>query len=148
MHEPRYFAGPGIFGLPNTAQKSGKIYVGESAEMQDAFFSFGLRMSMTSGWLAARSILSSTDYDLLWQGRLASILRATTVNRYIQQRTGNLGYQLLIYYMRLHPHAGRTLLARHYRPLWYTSLLWPLAQRSIRQEIGTTSRQQNIHPTE
>jgi flavin-dependent dehydrogenase len=138
MLTPRYFAGPGIFGLPQTAQQQGKLYVGEAAEMQDAFFSFGLRMSMTTGWLAAHSLLSQTDYDGLWQKRLRPMLNATVVNRYLQRRAGNFGYKLLIYYMRLYPHSGRALLARHYRPLWYTHLLWPLAHRSLRKEIQTT----------
>lgn len=142
MHMPRYFAGPGIFGLPQTAQQLRKLYVGEAAEMQDAFFSFGLRMSMTTGWLAARSILSGTDYDLLWRSRLLPMLRATAVNRYLQQSTGNLGYRLLVCYMRLHPRAGRALLARHYRPLWYTPLIWPLARRSMRKEIQASTRRQ------
>lgn len=148
MHTPRYFAGPGIFGLPRTAQQRGRLYVGEAAEMQDAFFSFGLRMSMTTGWLAARSILSGTDYDLLWRRRLLPMLRATAVNRYLQRRTGNLGYRLLVCYMRLHPRVGRALLARHYRPLWYTSLIWPLAQRSMRKELQTDTSRQILHRAE
>jgi flavin-dependent dehydrogenase len=142
MCMPRYFAGPGIFGLPQTAQQREKLYVGEAAEMQDAFFSFGLRMSMTTGWLAARSLLSGTDYDLLWRSRLLPMLRATAVNRYLQQRTGNLGYGLLMVYMRLFPQAGRSLLARHYRPLWYTSVMWPLARRRMQKEILASTRWQ------
>jgi hypothetical protein len=148
MDRPRYFAGPGIFGLPQTAQKLGRLYVGEAAEMQDAFFSFGLRMSMTTGWLAARSIIDNTDYDLLWQKRLLPMLRATAVNRYLQRRGGHFGYKLLLRYMRLYPRTGRALLARHYRPLWYTSLLWPFAQRSIQDELQDTAYRQMLHRVE
>jgi flavin-dependent dehydrogenase len=148
MHTPRYFAGPGIFGLPRTAQQRGRLYVGEAAEMQDAFFSFGLRMSMTTGWLAARSVVSGTDYDQLWHGRLQPIMRATAVNRYLQQRTGNFGYRLVVCYMRLHPRTGRALLARHYRPLWYTPLIWPFARRSLRDEIRIKTRRQVLHRAE
>ena len=76
------------------------------------------------------------------------MLRATAVNRYLQRRTGNLGYRLLVCYMRLHPRVGRALLARHYRPLWYTPLIWPLAQRSMRKEIQADTSRQVLHRAE
>jgi hypothetical protein len=36
--------------------------------------------------------------------------------------------------MRLFAHAGRDLCHRHYQPIWYTRLLWPLAKRCLLAE--------------
>src|SRR6185295_16945142 len=122
------FVAAGTFGLPHSAQRDGRLYAGEAAELQDPLFGFGVRMSMTTGYLAARSILDGCDYDSLWQARLMPQLQAATVHRLLFQITGNIGYRLLLPYMRLFAHAGRDLCHRHYQPIWYTRLLWPLAK--------------------
>jgi hypothetical protein len=128
---PHYFAAAGTFGLPQTAQRAGRLYVGEAAELQDPLFGFGVRMSMTTGYLAARSLLASCDYDSLWQARLMPQLQAAAVHRVLFEMIGNVGYRMLLPYLRLFRHSGRELLYRYYRPMWYTHLLWPLAKRKL-----------------
>jgi flavin-dependent dehydrogenase len=134
MHDPQYFVAAGTFGLPQTAQRDSRLYVGEAAEVQDPLFGFGLRMSMTTGYLAARSILNGHDYDRIWQDRLMPQLQAATVHRMLFQLIGNSGYRLLLPYVRLFAHAGRDLCHRYYRPMWYAYLLWPLAKRRLLAE--------------
>lgn len=134
LEAPRYFVAAGTFGLPQTAQRHGRLYVGEAAELQDPLFGFGLRMSMTTGYLAARSILDGCDYDALWQAHLTPQLRTAAVHRMLFQMMGNVGYRLLLPYVRLFARAGRDLCHRYYQPMWYTRLLWPLAKRRLLAE--------------
>ena len=137
LESPRYFAAAGTFGLPQTAQRDGRLYIGEAAELQDPLFGFGVRMSMTTGYLAARSILNGHDYDRIWQDRLMPQLQAATVHRMLFQMIGNSGYRLLMPYVRLFAHAGRELCHRYYQPMWYARLLWPLAKRRLLAERRT-----------
>jgi hypothetical protein len=131
IREAKYFAGCVGLRLPQTAQRDGKLYVGEAAGFQDLFAGFGIRMAMTTGYLAAQSILTGHDYDELWQKRYAPLLKAAVVNRWLQETVGNRGYTLALWYMRRHSRRGqgRALANRLYRPLWFTPLLWPLARR-------------------
>ncbi|UCG95711.1 MAG: NAD(P)-binding protein, partial [archaeon] len=59
--------GYGNYGLPRSAKKGGRLYVGESAEFQDASKGFGIRYAILSGYLAAKSIINKEDYDGLWK---------------------------------------------------------------------------------
>lgn len=134
FESPRYFVAAGTFGLPQTAQRNGRLYVGEAAELQDPLFGFGLRMSMTTGYLAARSIIEGHDYDALWQARLTPQLQAATVHRMLFQIAGNTGYRILLPFIRLFARGGRELCHRYYQPMWYTRLLWPLAKGRLLAE--------------
>lgn len=129
--EPRYFAASVTYGLPQTAQRDGKLYVGEAAEVQDIWTGFGMRMGMATGYLAACSILDGSDYDQLWRERCQQLIQAATVNRALQIVLGDHGYLLVRFLMRRYAHRGRAMLHRHYNPTWYSSLLWPLARRIV-----------------
>jgi flavin-dependent dehydrogenase len=134
LDEPSYFSASVSFNLPQTAKKDGRLYIGEAGGFQDLLAGFGMRMGMTSGCLAARSILEERDFDELWRLRIAPVLKATAVNRWAFELFGNLGYALLVRYAKLQTGKGRSLLRRHYHPRWYTPLLWPLASRAITRE--------------
>jgi flavin-dependent dehydrogenase len=134
IESPQYFAAAGTYGFPQTAQRDGRLYVGEAAGLQDPLFGFGVRMSMTTGYLAARSILDHRDYDSLWQARLMPQLRTAAVHRALFEMLGNIGYRALLPYVQLFAHSGRDLLYKYYNPLWYTHLLWPLAKHKLLTE--------------
>jgi hypothetical protein len=132
MREPQYFAACVGLGLPQTAQRNGKLYIGEAGGLQDVFAGFGLRMAMTTGYLAAQSLLEGCDYDTLWRARYEPLIKAAAVNRWLQEAAGNRGYAIGLWYLRRHTRAGRALVSRFYRPMWFTSLLWPLARRALK----------------
>ena len=92
MGEPKYFAATVAMGIPHTAQRYGRIYAGEAAGLQDVFAGFGIRIAITTGHMAARSLLDGTDYDALWQSRYRPVMQAAAVNRWLQERFGNRGY--------------------------------------------------------
>jgi flavin-dependent dehydrogenase len=132
MREPQYLAACVSLRLPQTAKRNGKLYAGEAVGLQDLFGGFGIRVAMTTGYLAARSLLDGHDYDELWRARYWSLIKAAAVNRWLQEGLGNRGYPWLLRYMRLKAKAGRALVGQLYRPAWFTSLLWPFAKRRWR----------------
>ena len=58
------------FHLKHAATSNGSRFVGEAAGFQDYLFGLGIRYALTSGSLAARSILEERDYDELWKSRV------------------------------------------------------------------------------
>ncbi len=128
MRSPKYFAASVGFGFPRTAKKYGKLYVGEAAGFQDSLAGFGVRMAMTTGYLAARSIIEGRDFDELWKARYLPLLKVGAVNRFFQELLGNRGYPLLLRYMRRYPGRGRAMMYKQYNPRWYKSLAWPIAK--------------------
>jgi flavin-dependent dehydrogenase len=136
MCEARYFAASVTFGLPQTAQKDGKLYVGEAAAIQDVWTGFGMRLGMASGYLAARSLLEGSDYDALWRGRCQGLMRATAVNRWLQHTLGRRGFALVRLLMGREATRARALLYHHYNPSWYRNLLWPLARRTLAAQLS------------
>jgi flavin-dependent dehydrogenase len=118
-----------------TSQVEGKtLYVGESAGFQDGLWGFGLRYAILSGYLAAQSIISGTDYDQLWKERFKSKLEISLVNRFLFEKFGQTGYRYLT--RKLGNGNPCEYLRRHYNHSWWKQLLLPLAQkyRDARQE--------------
>jgi len=58
-------------------------------------------------------------------------MRAGAVNRWLQEIAGDRGYDAMLWYMRRNAGAGRTLVGKLYRPMWFTPLLWPAARRAF-----------------
>ncbi len=96
MEEARRFTGYGNFIPVGTAIHQGQLYVGEAAGFQDFLFGFGIRYALTSGYLAARSILEEIDYDTLWKATLGKRLATSLSNRYLYQTFGSLAHRLII----------------------------------------------------
>jgi len=92
---PRRWGGYGNFDVPQTAIMDGRLLVGEAAGFQDFLFGFGIRLAMLSGILAAKSILYSENYDILWKRRLLPLLKVSRVNRLLYTRLGNIAYNFL-----------------------------------------------------
>lgn len=140
MREPEYFAASIGLGLPTTAMRDGKLYVGEAGNLQDVFAGFGIRMAITTGHLAAQSILEGTSYDALWQARYAGAIRAAAVNRWLQERFGNRGYPILLWYLNHFSGNGRRVLRWHYNENVYSRLLWQFAKTRVSIAVGNGRR--------
>ncbi|MFQ5432275.1 MAG: NAD(P)/FAD-dependent oxidoreductase [Nitrospinota bacterium] len=96
MKNPREFGGFGNFFLRPKEEHGGHLYVGESAGFQDFLWGFGMRYAMTSGYLAAQSIIHEKNYDGLWRKTLRPRLRASMINRVLVDRLGNALYRRFI----------------------------------------------------
>jgi len=74
--------GVGSFSLKHV-KRGTAFYVGEAAGLQDFLWGFGMRFAITSGYLAAQSIIGNRDYEEIAKQYLGDRLKAGFVNRYL-----------------------------------------------------------------
>lgn len=111
--------------------KLGRLHVGEAGGFQDALLGFGMRYAIRSGYLAAQSVLTASDYECLWKNEFLSHLAAGTVNRMAAEILGcNLGYRALLLWMRAHRKDFASFLQKHYEMTWLRRLAYSLYQLS------------------
>ncbi len=126
IRNERRFASYGNFFIRNSQVHDSSLYVGESAGFQDGLWGFGLRYAIISGYLAAQSIMTGADYDVLWKKRLKPMLETSLVNRFLLERFGHAGYRYLT--RRLTRESPCDYLRRHYNESFCKRLLLPLAK--------------------
>lgn len=127
MIDPRPHGGVGNFRIPVTARSGMHAVVGEQAGFQDILWGFGMRAAITSGVLAARSLLEGGDYDRRWRQELGAPMTTALVNRALYSLLGNRGYLWLLRHQENRTDA-RALLHRYYRRSRVKRLLAPLAR--------------------
>lgn len=88
------------FYLSKSAVVENKLMIGEAAGFQDLLFGMGIRRSITSGHLAAKSLIENIDYDKLWKKEFLEKMQISIVNRFIYEFGGNFGYSLFNKYMQ------------------------------------------------
>lgn len=96
LRNPARFSGFGNFFLAKSALEKGQRLVGEAAGFQDFLFGFGIRYAITSGYLAAKSIIEDVDYDQLWKLRFSKQLKISALNRRLYEMFGNFAYNSLV----------------------------------------------------
>ncbi len=116
------------FHLKRAATANGSRFVGEAAGFQDYLFGLGIRYAITSGSLAAQSILENRDYDELWKQDLRGKQETSLVNRFLYEAGGNFGLSMFV------RQAGRAkdfhrYLSGWHRHTWWKSMLAPLVRR-------------------
>lgn len=116
------------FHLKQRATLDGSRYVGEAAGFQDYLFGLGIRYALTSGYLAARSILESRDFDDLWHAEFGAKQETSLVNRFLYEMGGNAGLSMFV------RQAGRArdfdgYLRGWHRRTWWKALLAPIVRR-------------------
>ena len=116
------------FHLKRRATKDGARYVGEAAGFQDYLFGLGIRYALTSGWLAAQSILEKRDFDELWSAALGAKQETSLVNRFLYEAGGNIGLSMFV------RRAGRArdfygYLSGWHEGAWWKRLLAPLVRK-------------------
>ncbi|MEO8380632.1 MAG: NAD(P)-binding protein [Acidobacteriota bacterium] len=131
------------FHIKSTATKDGARFVGEAAGFQDYLFGLGIRYALTSGWLAARSILEERDFDELWMRELGPKQETSLVNRFLYEAGGNTGLSMFV------RQAGRArnfndYLRAWHRRTWWKSLLAPVVRRVWRQK-GRCQHKPGLH---
>lgn len=126
MENPQAHGGSGNFRIPVSAYSGPHPLVGEQAGFQDTLWGFGMRLAISSGVLAAQSLLTGENYDTLWQRQLKAQMKTSVVNRALYSLLGNGGYGWFLRWITSHPHPRRAL-GHHYRPSWYKQMLRPWA---------------------
>jgi len=120
------FGGYGNFFIGRPLYENGKYYTGEAAGLQDCLWGFGLRYAMVSGYLAATSIIESSDYVSLLKKELLPMQRISLVNRFIYECLGNRGYTFFINWLA----KGDTVTKarRQYNQSRWKMFIYPLAR--------------------
>ncbi len=127
MKNPQPHGGTGNFRIPASAYSGPHPLVGEQAGFQDTLWGFGMRLAMTSGVLAAQSLMTGENYDILWQRELKPQMDTAVVNRALYSVAGKLGYRWFLRRLVRQPNL-RESLRRQYQPSWLKRLLGPWAR--------------------
>lgn len=137
MHNPRPHGGSGNFHIPRSAYSGSHPLVGEQAGFQDTLWGFGMRLAISSGVLAAQSLLSGENYDTLWKRALKPQMETSVINRALYGLMGNHGYGWFLRRLVSRPSL-RESLRRQYQPSWPKRLLGPWARhryQSLRKDV-------------
>jgi len=116
------------FHLKRAATSNGSRFVGEAAGFQDYLFGLGIRYALTSGVLAARSILEQRDFDDLWRSELGDKQETSLVNRFLYEAGGNTGLSMFVRQAARAKDFHRYLSGWHAHT-WWKSLLAPMVRR-------------------
>ncbi|MFH1509505.1 MAG: NAD(P)-binding protein [bacterium] len=126
MTNVKQFGGTGNFFLPKEPS-DGKIYVGEANGTQDYLWGFGIRHAMTTGYIAAKSIIDNKDYYSLFKKVVLPRLKTSISNRLLYHMLGRRSYRLFV--GMLHDNADPIrFLGDFYRPSLLKKAIYPLAR--------------------
>lgn len=125
MIAPQHHGGVCNLSPPVTALFAQHPVAGEHAGFQDTLWGFGMRAAITSGVLAAYSLLDGSDYEARWQQELGGLMKTALVNRAVYSHLGNRGYQWFLHHVESQ-NDPRALLYRQYHPSVIKRLLKPL----------------------
>ncbi len=92
---------------------------------------FGMRYAITSGALAAHSIMERCDYEKEIRGRLVPLVRASAINRFLMNRVSNRGFKMVAtHWIRDEKRHGDGLhfMKWVYQPGIFRRALWPVVK--------------------
>jgi flavin-dependent dehydrogenase len=132
MRSERRFGGKINFFIRDSHVEDGRLHIGEAAGFQDCLWGFGMRYAMTSGHLAARSIIEGTDYDSLWKENFGPTLYTSLVNRRLYEWFGHLGYRTVTRRLAK-SESPCDYLRRHYALSPFKRLLLPICRGKFKR---------------
>ncbi|HYK01400.1 MAG TPA: NAD(P)-binding protein [Thermoanaerobaculia bacterium] len=131
------------FHLKQSAMRGNARWVGEAAGFQDYLFGLGIRYALTSGSLAAQSILEDRDFNELWTASLGGKQRTSLVNRFLYEAGGNTGLSIFVRQAARAKDFHRYLSGWHAQT-WWKALLAPVVQRVWRHR-GRCMHKPDVH---
>ena len=131
------------FHLKQQSTSNGSRFVGEAAGFQDYLFGLGIRYALTSGALAARSIIEGRDYDELWQNELGTKQETSLVNRFLYESGGNFGLSMFVRQASRAKDFHRYLSGWH-RSSWWKKMLSPVV-RKVWKHDGRCLHKPGLH---
>ena len=138
MKNPQPHGGSGNFRIPDSAYSGPHPLVGEQAGFQDTLWGFGMRLAISSGVLAAQSLLTGNNYDTLWQRELKPQMATAVVNRALYSVAGRCGYGWLLRQLVARNNL-RESLRQQYQPSWPKRLLGPWASKRYKSRRKDTT---------
>ena len=139
--------GKGDFSLPEKYVFDGRYYVGEAGGLQDFMWGFGMRYAITSGVLAAKSMLGEVNYEKEVRTKLLPLVKVSATNRFIMNRMGDRGFKAVAkYWMRDQRKTGDGLgfMRLIYKPGIFRRMLWPFVRFGMLTK-GATSDGRSYH---
>ncbi|HEY5611055.1 MAG TPA: NAD(P)-binding protein [Thermoanaerobaculia bacterium] len=116
------------FHLKTAATNGPHRFVGEAAGFQDYLFGLGIRYALTSGHLAARSIIEQRPFDDLWKEELGTKQNTSLVNRFLYEAGGDFGLSMFVRQASRAKDFHRYLSSWH-RSRWWKRAMLPFIQR-------------------
>ena len=135
MRRTRRFGGIGQFRGPSSSRDA-LSRPGEAGGFQDLLFGFGIRLALTTGHLAARSLIEDEGCEPQ-RRKIEEILRASMSNRLLFELGGTLGHRYLI--RQAARRGPRAFLADWYRFGTTKAALYPLAKLWLRRRVRNHS---------
>ena len=133
LKEVGNMGGIGCFSSKNILKQGKSLYVGEAAGLQDFLWGFGIKNAITSGYLAARSIINGEDYEKSVESFFKGKLTAGLVNRYLWERFGFLDYSLIV--NRIHSSKDPLeFLNYFYNSNFIHKMIYPFAKRYLQKK--------------
>lgn len=131
--EVKTVGGIGSFALENKFINGPipSLNIGEAAGLQDLLWGFGIRSAITSGYLAAQSIIHKTDYEKAASLHFYEKQKATIVLRYLYEKFSKRGYRFLINTTKQRKDTILFLYRAH-KFTWIHKLIYPFAIKSMR----------------
>ncbi len=96
IENPKNVGGIGCFSSNNIFKNSDRLFIGEAAGLQDMLWGFGMRFAITSGFLAAQSIIKNQNYEKLAKTNFNKKLKASLVNRFLWEKINAKDYYFII----------------------------------------------------
>lgn len=131
------------FHIKRTATLERSRFVGEAAGFQDYLFGLGIRYALTSGWLAAQSIIQQRDYNELWTAQFGRKQETSLVNRFLYESGGNFGLSMFVKQAARASNFNRYL-GKWHAQTWWKALLAPIVQRFWRHR-GRCMHKPGVH---
>jgi len=144
LMDGKKFIGYGNFALRNRYEKDGKLFVGEAAGLQDFWLGFGMRTAITSGYLAARSIIENRSYDYMIKNRFKDQMKISIVNRFIF----GLGNRSTQFFLRKLGNAKNptAFLNEQSNPSLIKNLIFPISKLLLKKNLDKAQLEKVFTP--
>lgn len=135
IKNPKKIGGMGSFSIRNKFKKNGRLYTGESAGLQDLLWGFGIKQAITSGFLAAKSIVSDEDYETTARKHFNYKLKASLVNRFLWEKFAMENYSFIV--NRIYNSSDHLKYLNYLHKFNILQrIIYPLALRYMRNRYG------------
>ncbi len=138
LSEISNMGGVGGFSSENVFKRGNSFYVGEAAGLQDFLWGFGIKSALTSGYLAAKSIIDGKDYQKCAEKFFEDKLKAGMVNRYLWERFCFLDYSFIV--NRIHKADDHLKFLNYfYNANFIHKIIYPFAHRYLKKKYEILS---------
>jgi len=127
----RNVGGVGSFRTKWKLKEDGRLFTGEAAGFQDSLWGFGMRYALSSGFLAAKSIIEGENYKKLIKKEISDRLKASILNRFYVEKLDDYGKFFMKQGKKLKGEEHINFLFNAYNLSSRRRILYPFARFSL-----------------